>query len=637
MFQRWAVRGLIPSVVLGSLAVVSATGSTADAQTAPHAAAPVARIQAAVNLPDGVHQKRNGRFVKDMCDHHARHHCLGQWLLPETWQPGMDIPKSRQLAPDTAEPMAPNDVATAYKLPATSLANGKIVAILDAPDSNALTDLQGYRTHNAITQMNRCAGMPTGTGTPCFAQINEDGTPSSGTDPSPDDDGETALDLAMISAACPDCSILLVEISVNFCETDFTEGVATAAKLGASAASISIGGIESTDPNLATIDAGAPTGPDPCPGEDTWVYDNPGPYSTPGHLVFVASGDFGYDNINSALTNTVGGASPSYPSSSPYVVAVGGTALYAETGGGYGEGVWDDGHFGLDLGTTATSKYQDSTTSGCSTEFAMPPWQASVLTGTGCSMRATADISAAATFFSGTTETAIGMSYSGEYTAAEGTSAASPMMAAVFTRLGLTTEASNDLSWMYSNPSAFNDVGGAGYPLPTGASVRDAPLTSACTTAKNKLCYAGTGWDGPTGLGSPNGTALAALPVSTSGPVPYPDAGVPEENAGDSGTATGDDGGSGNDDSGSGIGDDDSGSAFGDDSGGGVTPVQGADGGTSVDAGGNGFGGGGGGGSSGGCTAAAVGTSPASAGFAFLAVTLGLVGFGARRRRNRGE
>jgi hypothetical protein len=630
MFERWAVRGLIPAVVVGSLAVLGAPSNNARAQSSPKPM-PINRLEPAMNLPRGVHQKVSGRFTKDMCDHSKHRHCLGQWLLPEEWHPGMDVPERTVLAPDAAEPMAASDVITAYNIPAASASGGKIVAILDSPDTNALADVQGYRTQNDITQIQRCSGMPSGSGTACFAQINEDGTASTGTDPSPDGDFETALDMAMISAACPDCSILLIEISPNFCETDFTEGVATATKLGASAISISIGGPEATDPNAATIDAGPPTGTDPCPGEDTWVYDTPGPYSSPGHLVFAASGDFAYDNNNIGLTTTIGGASPSYPSSSPYIVAVGGTSLYAKTGGGYGEGVWDDGKFGLDQGTSATEKYQDVTTSGCSSEFAAPPWQTSLLAGTSCTMRATADISAAATFFSGTTETAIGL-YRGQYTAAEGTSAASPLMAALFTRLNLTTAASNDLSFMYTHAAAFNDVGSAGYPAPTGALLRDASINSTCVKNSNKLCVATTGWDGPTGLGSPNGTLLAAISTTGSTPVPYPDAGVVQENSGDAGPQpTGDDGGTTTGDDGGTTGDDDSGT--------GITPVGSDDGGlvATGDAslsgdGGNGFSGSS---SSSGCSCVAAGTAPGTAGFALFGVALGLAGFGARRRRNR--
>jgi subtilase family serine protease len=452
-----------------------------------------------------------------MCDHRTRHHCLGAWLLPEDWRPGSPIPEHS--APDlgTGAGLGPDDIAAAYNLSASVHANGRIVAILDAPDSHALADLATYRSAWGLPAIGECAGMPTGSGPPCFARINEDGTPSTGTDPTPVNDNETDLDMDMVSAACPDCSILLVEINPNFCETDFVAGARTAAMLGASAISISLGGTELTDPNSAPIDPGL----DPC---GTLAYDIPGGYSSPGHLVFAAAGDFAYDNADLGASPTAGGASPSYPSSSPYVIAVGGTGLYATTAAGstsYGEGVWNDGLFGIE-GPTSGGQYQDVTTSGCSTEFAMPPWQAPALAGTRCANRATADVAAAATFFLNGKEVGIAAAISGGFAAAEGTSASTPIVAAIFTRLGLTTEASNDLGWIYANSSAFNDVGSTGYPVPSGAPTMDAPPGLSCGV----LCTIGAGWDGPSGVGSPNGAKLAALPVSTEGPQPYPDAGV---------------------------------------------------------------------------------------------------------------
>ena len=106
----------------------------------------------------------------------------------------------------------------------------------------------------------------------------------------------------MISAACPDCSILLVEIS-NLDDSDFISGVQTAARIGAVATSISIGGPE-----------GGGSGSDPTG------------YTTPCHLVLAASGDEAYDLVNE------GGNGASYPASAPDVLAVGGTDLFLLSG-----------------------------------------------------------------------------------------------------------------------------------------------------------------------------------------------------------------------------------------------------------------------------------------------------------------
>jgi hypothetical protein len=467
------------------------------------------RTPSGVPLPPGIHRKKNGRYVRDLCARQSgpRLHCLARELLPEPWQPGDLRP---ELGPAISEagssesPVSASAIAAAYSLPPWAKANGRVVAVLDTADNHALADLMTYRNMHGLPAMDRCSGLPTGTGTPCFAQVAQDGSASTNTDPSPAGDGETSLDTDMVSLGCPDCSILLVELDANLCETDLLEGVATAARFGASAITISLAGPEATDPSAISVDSGgADDGTTGCPAEARWTYDAPGPFSTPGHLVLASSGDYAYDDALYDFPQIAGGAAPSYPASSPYVMAVGGTALYWN-GSSTGEGVWE------------------GTTSGCSTEFAMPPWQATVLAGTACTARATADVSAMAAFFANGVEIGIEAIVDGKVLVTDGTSASSPLVAGIFTRLGLTTEMSNDLSWPYSNSSAFNDIGSPSYPIPAEASNTNAQDESSCGI----LCIARTGWDGPSGVGSPNGTKLAALPVSTAGPQRYPDAGI---------------------------------------------------------------------------------------------------------------
>ena len=498
--HRRAALGLLSLMAAGILGL---DGPSRSAHAAPNrSTARDPRGSSGAPLPRGVHQRANGRYVRDLCgEASARLRCRTMQLLPEGWQPGDSILDAE---PPQPAPLSASIVAAAYHLPPTAQASGKIVAIIGAPDMHALADLTMHRSLQGLPAMERCSGLPTGTGPACFAQVAQDGGPSTNTSPVPAHDIETSLDTQMVSIACPDCSILLVEIKPSFCERDLVEGVATATRLGASAISISLGGPEATDPNALSVGLGGATnGTSGCPAETRWPFDLPGPFSTPGHLVFVSSADQGYNNENRHFTPTVTGAAPAYPASSPYVIAVGGTTLYAD-GSSFGEGVWS------------------ATTSGCSTEFAMPPWQASLLSGSTCGGRATADVSAAATFISNGTEVGIEIVFHGQTTSVVGTSASAPLVAAMFTRLGLTTEVSNDLSWVYKNSAAFSDVGAAEYPLPPGASSSNTTSDASCGI----LCTAGTGWDGPSGVGSPDGMKLAALPVSTDAPQPYPDSGI---------------------------------------------------------------------------------------------------------------
>ena len=50
---------------------------------------------------------------------------------------------------------------------------------------------------------------------------------------------------------------------------------------------------------------------------------------------------------------------------------------------------------------------------------------------------------------------------------------------------------SNDASYAYAHASQFFDV-----------------TTGKNGTCSGKMCNAGAGWDGPTGIGTPNGAAL---------------------------------------------------------------------------------------------------------------------------------
>ena len=599
--------------VTGVFAVVSLGSLAGFAESA-------AAAQPASLVGDGVEVTATGRYSVPMCDPKAGINCLGRWLLPPEWQPGSPLPErhggvpaiAAALGPLASTPMGPSDVLAAYNVPAGAKANGKIVAIIDSADNHALADVNGYRKKFGIPALAACStadGMPSGSGAPCFAQINWDGKPSTNTDPNMNNDGETSLDMDMISAACDDCSILLVETSQYFCPGEILAGVGTAIKKGASAVSISLGGPETTDPALANVDAGS-DGALHCPNDATLTADAPGPYSTPGHLVFVASGDFGFENSNAGF-GKIQAASPSYPASSPNVVSVGGTTLF-KTGTTYAEGVWNDGRYGLfDFGnpnSPANGLYQDITTSGCSTEFAMPSWQASVLTGTTCKKRATADVSAAAGFNNNGTSAGIGVYQSGQYGGAEGTSASAPLVAALFTRLGLTTLASNDLGWITSHPEGFNDVGSAAYPIPAGGAKGDAKDTSAC----GKLCLAGAGWDGPTGVGTPNGAKLVALAGGDAG------TGTPGSDGG--GTPTGDGGGTG------GTGDGGTG-------GGGVDATTGGGGGNGGTPGADG-GAGGGSGDDGGSSGCSLASAPgrSAAGLAWLGSMAMAALFVVRRR-----
>ncbi|WP_405593075.1 putative Ig domain-containing protein [Streptomyces sp. NBC_01190] len=183
-------------------------------------------------------------------------------------------------------------------------------------------------------------------------------------------------------------------------------------------------------------------------------------FNHPGVAITVSSGDEGY------------GAE--YPAASKYVTAVGGTALKRASGTtrGWSESVWN---------TSST----EGTGSGCSAYDAKPTWQ----TDTGCSKRTIADVSAVA-------DPATGLAVYDSYQASGwqvygGTSASSPIIASVYALAGTPAAGTTPASYLYAHTGSLNDV--------TSGS------NGSC--GSSYLCTAKAGYDGPTGLGTPNGTA----------------------------------------------------------------------------------------------------------------------------------
>ncbi len=238
----------------------------------------------------------------------------------------------------------------------------------------------------------------------------------------------------MASAACPSCKIILVEVN-SADMSDLGAGVNEAAALGATVISNSYGGTE----------------------DSTTVSESSEYFNHPGVLITASAGDDGY------------GAS--FPATSQYVLAVGGTSLTKSTSStrGWTETAWSSGG------------------SGCSAYVAKPSYQ----TDTGCKFRVEADVSAVA---DPNTGLAVYDSYDGTggWIVVGGTSASSPLVASIFALTGKAPGATPQFP--YANTSLFFDV--------TSGS------NGTCSSSASYLCKAGVGYDGPTGWGTPNAAAL---------------------------------------------------------------------------------------------------------------------------------
>ncbi|MFJ5974036.1 peptidase S8 [Streptomyces sp. NPDC093060] len=189
-------------------------------------------------------------------------------------------------------------------------------------------------------------------------------------------------------------------------------------------------------------------------------------FNHPGVAITVSAGDSGY------------GAE--YPAASKYVTAVGGTALSKATSTtrGWTESVWK---------TSST----EGTGSGCSSYDAKPTWQ----TDTGCTKRTISDVAAVA-------DPATGVSVYDSYGVTAGwytfggTSASSPIIAGVYALAGTPSSSSYPAKFPYTaaGTSALNDVTSGN--------------NGTCSTTY--LCTAQSGYDGPTGWGTPQGVSAFA-------------------------------------------------------------------------------------------------------------------------------
>jgi subtilase family serine protease len=217
---------------------------------------------------------------------------------------------------------APIDFQTRYHLPSGTNGAGQIVAIVDAYDNpNVTSDLATYRTQFGL-------------GTANFTKYNQNGQignyPSGNTGWGVEED----LDVQMVSAVCPKCTIYLIEANSNS-TSDLETAETEAVTLGAHIVSNSWG----------------------CPGSNNC--DTPSKFNTHGVVYLASAGDSGYGTQAPAALNTV--------------VSVGGTTL-SKSGSIYSETTWN------------------GTGSGCATGITKPSWQHD----SGCTYRTMNDVSAVA-------------------------------------------------------------------------------------------------------------------------------------------------------------------------------------------------------------------------------------------------
>lgn len=280
-----------------------------------------------------------------------------------------------------------NELRDAYGLPDEPEPGQKVAVVVAYDYPTAAADMNRYRRQYGLPLCKIKGG--------CFAKINQEGERKDFPRPDPGWAMEAALDLQMISAACPTCKIVLAEAKQP---TDRSLGKAIDAAIdaGAVVTNHSYGG-----------------------GEYGGIERANRKYAQEGVTAVAASGDSGFTPA-------------SFPASSPDVVSVGGTVLHHSTKPrGWRENAWAYGG------------------SGCSAYFTGPEGQDDKA----CDNRTIADVSAVAD------GVAVYNSFSGRgkrtWWTVGGTSVSSPLVAGMIAAAGRGGMKPGDV---YADSDGFHDI-----------------------------------------------------------------------------------------------------------------------------------------------------------------------------------
>lgn len=326
--------------------------------------------------------------------------------------------------------LSPSQILNAYGISAIAhQGEGQTIAIVDAYDNpNIESDLAVFSTQYGLPTCTSANG--------CFTKVFSRGKPPADAGWS----GEIALDVEWVHAIAPSAKIILVEaFSDSF--PDMIYAVRTAVHMGATVVSMSWGGSEFANQDM---------------------YNK---YFNVWGVTFTASsGDSGNGTI--------------FPSTSPYVVSVGGTTLSTNGSGNYlGETAWDGSGGGLSRIENQPT-YQQS--------FPIP--------NNPLGKRGVPDIS-----FNADPNTGFSVydSMNGGWLVVGGTSAGAPAWAALFAIVNSARS-----SKLPSAPALLYSIGKTQYT----ANFND--ITTGSNGDCGYYCNATTGYDYVTGLGTPKANVL---------------------------------------------------------------------------------------------------------------------------------
>jgi kumamolisin len=343
----------------------------------------------------------------------------------------------------------PMQVAQAYGFPANTDGTGHTIAIIELGGGFGSADLDAYFSGLGITPA------------PSVTAVGVDGASNVAGQAPHGADGEVLLDIEVAGAVAPGAS-QVVYFAPNT-DQGFVDGVTTAVHASPTPTVVSISWGQSED----SWTAQARTALDQTFADAAAL----------GVTVTVAAGDNGSsDSVNDGQPHA------DFPASSPNALACGGTSMQLSNGAVSAETVWNDA--------------SGATGGGVSDTFGLPSWQAAAgvpgRSGTGQPGRGVPDVA-------GNADPATGyqVRIDGQAEVIGGTSAVAPLWAALICRLAQATGKSFGLMQplLYAGVSAGTAAAG----------FRD------ITQGSNGAYQAGPGWDACSGLGVPDGSALATL------------------------------------------------------------------------------------------------------------------------------
>jgi hypothetical protein len=391
-------------------------------------------------------------------------------------QTGLPSMTGVQPAASTISGYTPADLQSAYGLTSASAAGGgmsngtpeSVSVVVAYDDPSATADLALYRAQWGLPACDT-AGAGCVTVTKVAGSNGELPVPPTAADG--DWTFETSADLDMVTAICPGCHIDLFE---------------------AGGSDIQSMGVAEQAAENATVFIDNSWGSPEFFGESDWdnfYFNNT---ASLGKAIVFPAGNSGYGTT--------------WPAVSQYVIAAGGTTLTqaAGTTRGWTETAWSDSG------------------SGCAIADPKPSWQtADDSSPNGCLNRTDNDVAAVADPNTGVAvydSTASGSRTAG-WGVAGGTSVSASIITSVYALAGLPTIGTYPGSYLYQSGHA-SDL----YPVTSGTD-------GTCETNRAYLCTAQAGYNGPAGLGTPDGTT-AFTDSATGDEVTIPDPGTQDYKTG---------------------------------------------------------------------------------------------------------